>query len=50
MSKKTDWGDIEDNEGDYETKADAKGHKLRIRTKVNSKGQNVCLYDFFCEL
>ena len=41
MSKKpTNWGDDEE-EGDYETKIDTKGQKLRVHTKTNSKGQKV---------
>ena len=40
MSRKVNWGDEED-EGDYETKKDAKGQKTRVKTKVNAKGQNV---------
>lgn len=41
MSKKpTNWGDDEE-EGDYETKVDSKGQKLRVHTKTNAKGQKV---------
>jgi len=40
LSKKANWGD-EDDVGDYETKMDSNGQKLRVRTKTNSKGQTV---------
>lgn len=40
LSRKPNWGDEED-EGEYETKVDSKGQKIKVRTKTNSKGQTV---------